>query len=292
VIVTPPPSWTVEPNPDGVVETYASPKAADGARVLLYATRATVSDARGAVDDLHDVARRAGMSGTIAIDSWAERADADAKLVEATLVYRDTSARTLDTRRVVIARDGTHAVAVTGECFSRDDADPKLLDACRAALATLDVGIAPGKRVAIALGAASTPPSPDKPKPTFAPKDEAPPVPQRPSAGSGEDDLEREPPSMSDGSRTPMPPIVVAPGDSSTDKRPIFVGAAVLTLGAGLWWNRRRRLQIEREDAEGSSGDDDADELHAAAKDDDAKPNRVGQARPSEVDEKKKEKES
>jgi hypothetical protein len=267
--VAPPAGWAVEPSADAMAETYASPKTADGARVMLYITAAVVKtrspDARVAVDDLHDAAHRAELTGgKITVDSWAERADGPSKSVEATLVFRDASAHSLDTRRIVIVADATAMTAVTGECFSRDDADPKLLAACTAALATLDPGVSVAKRVALSLAPASATPAP-APAPT--------PVPKRPVAAAGsapaDDDLDPPtPPSMSDGPRTPLPPIAVAPADSSTDKRPIYVGAAIVMLGAGLWWNRRRRAQYEREDAD-SSGDDDADSLRAAAKGDD-----------------------
>ena len=109
MILVAPVGWTTEPPPSGVVEMYASAKTADdGPRVVLYAATATKKTtdrdavARAAIDDFHEIARRAELTGKIAVDRWEEHADAGAKLVDATLVYRDLGAHTLDTRRIII----------------------------------------------------------------------------------------------------------------------------------------------------------------------------------------------
>jgi MYXO-CTERM domain-containing protein len=56
---------------------------------------------------------------------------------------------------------------------------------------------------------------------------------------------------MGDGSRLPMPPIVVRQDTSepASDKRPLFVGAGVVGLAAAFWWNRRRRERYAAEAA-------------------------------------------
>jgi hypothetical protein len=67
-----------------------------------------------------------------------------------------------------------------------------------------------------------------------------------------------------------MPPMTIAPDARSSDRRTGYVGAGVVVLAAMFWWNRRRRDRFEREDrgapARPRARDDDADDLHAAAR--------------------------
>jgi len=59
-------------------------------------------------------------------------------------------------------------------------------------------------------------------------------------------------PSMSDGTKYKMEPIVVAQdAKGTTDKRPIFVGAGLVVLAAIFWFNRRQREKFGKDDADG-----------------------------------------
>jgi hypothetical protein len=181
------------------------------------ANRELAEAARAAVDELHATATRAALAGSgIVEEGWQEQVDPAAKQIEATLAWRDTSAKTSSTARLLIVADEAHLVSVTGECFASDDADAKLVADCKAALATLDPGIAANRRVPLQLAPAGTRPTPP--------------------AGSGQ-----EPPRMGDGSRTPLPPITVSRETRTTDRRPVYVGIGLVVLAVVFWWNRRRR---------------------------------------------------
>lgn len=197
-------------------EVYAPSTGGAALFVTAIAAKVTAKDreaaARMAVDELHATTQRAALAGTgIVEEGWQERVDATAKQIEATLHWRDTSAQTTTKARLVIVADGENLLAVTGECVASDEAK---LEACEAALATLDPGIALDKRVVLALAPAGTErPLPDKPTST-----------------------------MSDGSRMPMPPITL-PQETprATDRRPVYVGAGLVLLAAAFWWNQRRK---------------------------------------------------
>ena len=72
--------------------------------------------------------------------------------------------------------------------------------------------------------------------------------------------------------RVRMPPMRITPDPRGNDRRTAYVGAGVVVLAAMFWWNRRRRDRFEREDrgapARRAVRDDDADDLHAAARSD------------------------
>ena len=204
-------------------EVYIAPK--PGVALFVTAVAAKVSverdaAARVAVDELHASSQRAALAGSgIREEGWQERVDAAAKQVEATLTWRDTGAATVTNARMLVAADPENLVSITGECLAADGADPALVAACRAALATLDPGLDPAKRVAIALA----------------------PTGSRPTAPGG------EPARMSDGTHTPLPPMAVRQEDRSTDRRPVYVGAGIVLLAGLFWWNRRRRARFEKE---------------------------------------------
>ena len=85
--------------------------------------------------------------------------------------------------------------------------------------------------------------------------------------------MNRPPVYVVDGSRTPFPPIVIPPTAQPADRRPIYVGAGVILLALAFWWNRRQRDRFEREEGitpprKRRRRDADADDLHAAARDD------------------------
>lgn len=205
-------------------EVYLAPK--PGVALFVTAVAAKVAAerdvaARVAVDELHATSQRAALAGSgIREDAWQERVDAPNKQIEATLTWRDTGAATVTHARMLVVADPENIATITGECVAAEGADAKLVDACKAALATLYPGLAADKRVAIGLA------------PTGS---------QLTPVGGG------PPATMSDGSHTPLPPITVRQEDRSTDRRPVYVGAGIVVLAGLFWWNRRRRARFEKE---------------------------------------------
>jgi hypothetical protein len=193
--------------------------------------------ARAAVDELHAESQRAALAGSgIVEEGWQEKVDSAAKQIEATLAWRDTNAKTSSTSRLLVVGDAEHLIALTGECFASDDADAKQVADCKAALATLDPGLAPAQRVALALAPAGTRPTP--------PAEET--GSDAPRAGGPA----REPARMGDASHTPMPPITVPQEARTTDRRPVYVGVGIVLLAAIFWWNRHRRAGQQKESNE------------------------------------------
>lgn len=197
---------------------------APGVALFVTAIAAKVSTnrevaARMAVDELHATTQRAALAGSgtgIVEDSWQEHVDAAGKQVEATLEWRDTSSNTVTKARLLVVADGENLIALTGECVAADEAK---LEPCAAALATLDPGIALDKRVALSLAPAGT---------------------QAPPRSMS------TPSTMSDGSRTPMPPITLPSTQTTrTDRRPVYVGAGLVVLAAAFWWNQRRKKETK-----------------------------------------------
>ena len=179
--------------------------------------------ARAAVDELHATSQRAALAGTgIVEEGWQEKVDPAAKQIEATLAWRDTAAKTSSTARLLIVADDAHIMALTGECFAGDDVDAKLVADCKAALATLDPGIEPGKRIALALAPTGSRPAPP--------------------AGSV-----REPARMDDGTRAPLPPMTIPQEGRTVDRRPVYVGIGLVVLAVVFWWNRHRRARREED---------------------------------------------
>ena len=240
--------------------------------VALIASRfsapASPDAARGAIDDLYGAADRAKIINTnVTIVERADHYDPDRKEVVAT---QSVKADTTTVSRLVIAMDATHVTAALGECVIRDDAPAALAEACKAALVSLDPAIA--NRIAIVLPEAHVGILADKSDSRTISVDEIRNNQSVPSAPSARQ------PTMSDGSRMPMPPITVAAEPSSTDRRPIYVGGGLVVLSLIFWWNRRMRDKFERDKFEREPGanaapargetDADADDLHAAAKGD------------------------
>jgi hypothetical protein len=227
-LVTPPAGWTRDPKGPASAEVYLAPVA--GAELVVTHGETKIGPdhqaevARAALDDLHSMSKRAAMSGSgVTEDGWQERSDPATKTVTATLSWRDPSSQLVETAQLVLAADAQHVVVVTGECIARDDATAAVRDACKAALATLDPGIALAQRVAVAIAPAGTP----------APVSTSP-------AGP--------PATMSEG-HTPIAPITVPEETPSADRRPVFVGAGIVLLAGLFWWNMRRRARMEQEDS-------------------------------------------
>jgi hypothetical protein len=225
--------------------------------IVLYLTRLSTTSTspmaiRSAIDDFELAAHETGVQ----VGDTSKRVDDAKKQIEATIGLRDRGAQ-LETLSVLLAAaDAKHLVVVTGDCIAREDVDPKLLDACRMALTTIDPDVKPADRVAIALPTSDTP-TPSEPSQT-----------PTPSNGSH----------MDDGSHVALPPIVVA-DQAQSDRRPIYIGAGLIVLAAVFWWNRKRREKFAREDgvdepapkAAAKAADDDSDDLHAAAAGEDDK---------------------
>ncbi|MGE5183336.1 MAG: hypothetical protein ACM31C_14800 [Acidobacteriota bacterium] len=141
--------------------------------------------------------------------------DAAAKMIVATAeqttpVHQQT--------RVVLVATKDKIVELQGDCIA-GDAAVQGWDACVAALQSMDTGVAPADRVELAL-----------------------------AGGSGTSTSSSNSSVMSDGSRVPLPPIVVKQESPATDKRPFFIGAGILLLAVVFWWNRRRRERFAQED--------------------------------------------
>jgi hypothetical protein len=133
--------------------------------------------------------------------------------VEATLAYTNDGLHVLG--RLILVGDADHLISVSGECFVNANAAPKTPDQCKQALASLDPEVAVDKRVAVAL----------------APEGSAPTPPDKPG------------PSITDVPHTPMAPIAVGTTEPPrvVDRRPVYVGAAIVILAGVFWLLRRRR---------------------------------------------------
>ncbi len=267
--VTPPPGWKADAARAGSLTDQLAQSGASGATkstgrvevylapqpgVALFVTdivalppAGTANAAtRAYVDELHESVKRAqATSQTIQEDTWGQHIDPAKKQIEAELVFRDTSAGLVTRDRLLIAADDTRLEAVTGECVAASDAPAALVDACKAALATLEVGIDAGHRVALDPANVTSPIAATAP---------AAPPPSPPPSDNGQVSRVHD-----DQSHTPLPPVVVHQEEPVTDRRPVYLGAGIVVLAALFWWNRRRRTELERIDA-------DADALQAAAR--------------------------
>lgn len=235
-IVTGPPGWKGAADPDLVTATGALPHFGAGAHgvieaeryapaepgVVLYVTRVAANTAdRDASARAELDALRGTRPDSIEDQPWQEHTDPDNR-VEGTIGWRDPSTHVHFRSRIVIAATADRIAAVVGECMAADDAAQVSMQACTAALATLDTGIASAERVALHLPAS---------------------VPAAPATTSTSSS-----PTMKDGSHTPLPPIAVAHDEQpASDRRPVYVGLGLVALAAVFWWNRRRREQFERE---------------------------------------------
>jgi hypothetical protein len=243
-VVTPPPGWTAVDAPDlakragDLAHFGAHAPATIGAAeikpgsdlgVTLFATKVTLKLAadpaaiRAEVDTFHGASQRAQLSGSTVVEQgWQEKTDDAAKQVEATLAFHDTTNKITSTSRLLVVASADQLIAVSGECLARDDADAPALAACKTALGSLDPGVA--DRQPVALAPAGTP-APIRDEPIH----------------NG--------PTISEGPRQPLPPMVIQPDvQPNVDRRPVFVGMGIVLLAAVFWWNMKRRARLEDED--------------------------------------------
>lgn len=219
--------------------------------VTRAATRAQKLDrgaaAAAAIEDVHGASARAKLSGAKPIeDAWEKGISASDLTIEASLAWHDADAKTKDLVRIVIAADAATMVAVTGECLAAGEAQAPTVAACKAALASLDTGIAKADRVAIP--APAPPPASPSPSPDLSS------VP----AGSA-DHLVLPTAHMTDGSHIELPPMAI-PQDAPSDRRPVYVGAGIALLAAAFYWNRRNRERFEPEADKAADKKDNLDD--------------------------------
>jgi hypothetical protein len=186
--------------------------------------------ARVEVDSFLAAPKRAQLSSPqVSVEKTASAVDPAKKQIDATVTWTDQQTGISTASRMIVVADAENIIAVTAEC-SHGEMKGAHVDACLAALATLDPGVALDKRQPISLApeGSEPPPGPDAtgPKPSLRP-----------------------PSTMSDGSRAPMPPINIQSTETkrTTDKRPVYVGLGIVALAALFWWNRRRRERFEKE---------------------------------------------
>jgi hypothetical protein len=207
-------------------EVYVAP-AGYAAGLYVTTVAAAVKDnreaaARAEIDSFLASPQRAQLtSPKIVVDKSVSQVDPTKKQIEAIVAWTDKESGLSSTSRLLVVADADYVIAVSAEC-SHGEQPGAHVDACLAALDTLDPGVAVDKRVAVALAPAGTEPPP----PTMSSA--------APSA------------TMSDGGRTPLPPMVVSSTPQRTvDRRPVYVGLGIIVLAALFWWNRRRRERLE-----------------------------------------------
>jgi hypothetical protein len=310
-LVAPPAGWRPDPEQESELARRFSATAHFGglaattaaevhvpprSSVALCVTRATAAlpdpgaaagAARAALDELRATTRRVSLTGAAAEEqAWQERIEPDARQVTAILHWREPANHTVGNARIVVVSDGRRIAAVTGECLTGDGGELGAANACIQQLATLDPGIAPADRVALAPAPAERATAPaTAPGVPSAPSVEPP-----PSMAPAPDTLPPAPPRLDDATRDrtetrarlALPPVVIPQDRPAADHRPAYLGLGLIVLAVVFWWNRRRRDRFEQEDGDGdgdgdgteprterarrrAASDADADDLHAAA---------------------------
>ena len=221
--ITPPPRWTADPAIAAAVSQRVAALPHFGGLPASVTVEAYRAPGGAALYATRVVANVAA----------AERDRAATAELEGTTRQRATDRRTLDgvapRSRVVIAADTQQLVAVTGECVLADATPDVVATACAAALATLEPGVALDRREPLRIVAR---------EPT---------------------DVVSDAPILGEGGRATLPPMAIP--NEQTDRRPVYLGGALVVTALATWWNRRRRERFDRE----PDADADADDLHAAA---------------------------
>lgn len=159
-------------------------------------------------------------------------------------------------KKLTIVSDGERMIGLMAECISVAEVTTGELAACKAALSDIDPELAIDKRVAFSVADTTvvptqrTAPGPTTDQPTM----------QLPSAQLG------------DGDNVKIAPTVIRDTSREKDRRPVYVGIGLVAFAALFWFNRKRRETFDRSDApppKKNRADDDADDLHAAARGED-----------------------
>ncbi len=267
-MIQPPAGWTSDPERASTLATKVSAlKHLGGAKVIvatevyvpatpgvaLFVTRisseklpgSTADAARAALEDFRTTAPKPY--------DWRDAPDPASGSHVAHAEWTDLSVHTQTVSTLVMVATATGLVTVRGECLAADGGDGAPVNACTQALATLDTGVPKAERLMITLPAAPAP----EPEPPL----------QR-----------QEPARLTDGQQIHLTPMTISQTKPEADRRPIYLGAGIVVLAAAFWWNRRQRERFDREDAgdapakpREARGDDDADDLAAAARGDEPK---------------------
>jgi hypothetical protein len=189
--------------------------------------------------------------------AWRENVDDKQRIVDAHLEWAQDDHGTLSIVRAVWIRPTDPPETIEEyrvECVIATEQVAALRKPCEDAMASL-VPRAPAERQAIAVAALAAP----EPEPA--------------------DDNEVDAPgaSMRETPTTIGPVLATKPArEEARDMRPFYVGGFLLLVVALLWWNRKKRAELDAEserdagdpDAPVDVPDADADDLAAAARDD------------------------
>jgi hypothetical protein len=286
-MITPPAGWTEDPERSAeVAKTFQDLKHFGGkpvtsagqlflapdAKATLVVTRATLRDrsdlpasSRAAIDEMLDGPTRAAKTSRgVTVISTAEL-QGNARQYTAVITWQDAGTDLNNTSRLVLEADAERLVAITGECLTSSGTPAAVQQACKQALQSLDSGIPPDRRVEVTVAEhGAAPAAQPAGEPTVIAR----------SAHA------QEPARLTDGTHVVLPPMAIPADKAETDRRPIYIGGGLVVMAIAFWFNRRRREQLDRADAtargeppaEPGSGDDDGDDLHAAARGDGSRP--------------------
>lgn len=272
-MVKPPPGWTADsplavklskdssalPHFGGrqslvTTEVYRNGQAA----LFVHQISAALAGAEGpardraASEELHELILAAKRLGATAKVDRLNATAIAGNLVEGWLRWHDDATTVVSGHRMVVAADEQQVVAVHGECLSPQTTPAAVQKACDDALASLDPGIAPDRRVKLSVIAHAAEPAPEP-------------------AGSAK----QAPSLVESGERPSLPPMQIPQEQREADRRPIYVGLGLIVLAVIFYLNRKNREKLEREyekrtadktpEATPATSDRDADDLHAAA---------------------------
>lgn len=198
------------------------------------------------------------------IEATTQRYDEVGKFLDATIRWRDSTLGVRQLGRTLVVASADTLVAATAECALALDAPPAHERACTDALASLAPSIAASERVTLAL-VSSSPPAVAASEPTGA---------AAPASGSHDALASSTAAPSLDVPRTGMTPMTISSAPADRDRRPMYLGFGIFVLAIVFWWNRRQRDRFDHEEPGDRAkprrrrGDDDADDLHAAARGD------------------------